>query len=194
MSDLIPPMDSETPRRERKNRHYGRWILSLIGTIILVLIVVGITGSNKPKNATPATSPFTPYSQTYAPTTAAPSPTIQPATKVEFVISGNVAGSQFGGLDITYGSDSNTHDVSIPALDGRLKYVMHFDGSAQYYSIDVLFSSAGNVSCKIVVLGPYPDVPLTVSKGSSSAGNNGGDCSAQAAPNNSNGTSWDNEQ
>jgi hypothetical protein len=125
---------------------------------------------------------------------AAPSPSVQPANRVVFVITGQVPASEFGEVDVTYGSDSDNHDVTLPSLNGTVRYTVPFDGSAQYYALSVTFTSAGHMTCKIVVKGPYPDVPLTVSHGSASGGDNGGLCSAQAAPNNSTGTSWQNEE
>jgi hypothetical protein len=143
--------------------------------------VSGLTGhSVSAPSSSPAAAP-------------APSPTLVPPNRVRFVITGSVAASEFGGVDINYGSDADTHDRTLPSLNGRVTYTVPFDPSAQYYSVDVDWSSAGSVTCKIVVLGPAPDAPLTVSRGSGDGGNNGAICSAQAAPNDSTGMSWQNE-
>jgi hypothetical protein len=178
--------------------HWGRRILIAAIVLIVLIVVLALTlGGNSPKRNPGNVSAGNPTPETtFAPPSAAPSPspTVQPASRIKFVITGNVPASEFGGLDINYGSDSSTNDVTLNSLAGRVVYSMPFDPSAEYYSVDVTFSSAGSVSCKIVVIGPYPDVPLVASKGSANGGNNGGDCSAQAAPNNSTGTSWDNEQ
>jgi hypothetical protein len=92
------------------------------------------------------------------------------------------------GPDVHYGSDSSTHNVQPDQINGTVTYTVPFDGSAQYYSMDVnTTTSDSRLTCKIVAVGPAPDVPLTVSSGS-------GICSAQAAPQDASGESWQNEQ
>lgn len=127
--------------------------------------------------------------------TPSPSPTVVPPTKVEFVVSGYAPGDpECGGgcdPDITYGSDSDTHDVQ-RAIDGTVTYSVPYDPNAEFYSIDVTTdTSSSHVKCKIVVVGPSPDVPLTASKGSETGENI---CSAQAAPEDSSGLTWDDGQ
>jgi hypothetical protein len=65
-----------------------------------------------------------------------------------------------------------------------------FDGTADYYAIDAQLQGGGSITCKIVVTGPG-DAPLTVSHGAASGDYN--ICSAQAAPEDSTGLTWTNE-
>jgi hypothetical protein len=186
----------ETP--QPKKRRALRFLLIIAGIVILAIVGLAFLGQSAKKTGSGnSTAPLAASQKTPSPAPSpppvTPSPSIQPANRVAFVITGNIPASGFGEVDINYGSDSDTHDVTLPALSGRVKYVVKFDPTAQYYSLDVTFTSAGNVQCKIVALGPSPDIPLTVSHGSASGGSNGGLCTAQAAPNNSNGESWQNE-
>jgi len=96
-------------------------------------------------------------------------------------------------VDINYGSNSDTHDVTVSSLNGTLIYSLPFNGNAQYYAADVTFTSPGSVSCKIIAAGPGVQ-PLTVSSGTATGGSNGSLCSAQTTPNDSQGNSWQNEQ
>ena len=126
---------------------------------------------------------------------AAPSPTVslQAAPTVTFIISGYAPGGGYGnGPDITYGSDSDTRTAKPADIDGMVTYSVPFNPNARYYSVNVQLAGSGHVSCKIVVIGPYPDQPLTVSSGQASGGYP--ICSAQAAPADSSGLSWQNEQ
>ena len=90
---------------------------------------------------------------------AATSPSVQPTNRVVFVITGRVPASEFGEVDVTYGSDSDNHDVTLPSLNGTVRYTVPFDGSAQYYAPSVTFTSAGHMTCKIVVKGALPGCP-----------------------------------
>jgi hypothetical protein len=116
---------------------------------------------------------------------ASASNTPAPATKVEFIVSGTAP----DGIDITYGpSGSNLSGPS--TLDGTATMSVPFDGSADYYALNAQLQGGGSVTCKIVVTGPG-DNPLTVSSGAASGGYN--ICSAQAAPEDSSGLTWTNE-
>lgn len=124
-----------------------------------------------------------------------PSPTLVPVTKVEFVVSGYAPNAGCGsscGPTVDYGSNSDTHDVQLSSLNGTVTYSMPFDPDAQFYSLNAQLSGGGHVTCKIVAIGPSPDVPTTVSHGSASGGS--AICSAQAAPDDPGGSSWTNEQ
>ena len=116
----------------------------------------------------------------------AATPTPASPTKVEFIVSGSAP----DGIDITYGpSGSNLAGPS--TLDGTATMSVPFDGSAEFYSLNAQLQGGGSITCKMVVTGPG-DNPLTVSSGAASGGFN--ICDAQAAPTDSSGLSWDNEQ
>lgn len=118
-----------------------------------------------------------------------------PITKVKFVISGYAPGDpECGGgcgPDISYGSDTDTHDVQPDSINGTVTYTVPFDPSASYYSVNVSTStSSSHLTCKIVAVGPSPDAPTTVAKGSETGQ---AECSAQAAPSDETGESWTEE-
>lgn len=116
---------------------------------------------------------------------AAASPTPQAPTKVTFVVSGSAP----DGIDITYGpSGSNFAGPSV--LSGKAVMSVKFDPEASYYSLNAQLQGAGSIKCKIVVTGPG-DAPLTVSHGAAAGGYN--ICDAQAAPSDSTGLNWQNE-
>ena len=120
---------------------------------------------------------------------AAPTVTTLPATtptKVEFVVSGTAP----GGINITYGP-AGSNFSGPQTLDGNATMSVPFDGQAEYYALNAQLQGGGSIKCKIVVTGPG-DNPLTVSSGAASGGFN--ICDAQAAPTDSTGLSWDNEQ
>jgi hypothetical protein len=116
---------------------------------------------------------------------SAASPSPQAPTKVEFIVTGSAP----DGVDITYGpSGSNFAGPSV--LRGKAVMSVKFDPSASYYALNAQLQGAGSIRCKIVVTGPG-DQPLTVSHGAASGGYN--ICSAQAAPADSSGLNWQNE-
>jgi hypothetical protein len=186
-----------TPPPPPRKRHLLRWFLTSSATLIVLIIVIATLASS-PSQHPAAAGTTAPAAPAAAPATSAPATPAAPApaspTYVEFVVTGHVPASEFGQVDISFGSNTATHDKTLPAMDGRRVYRMKFDGSAEYYSLNVDFTSAGSVSCAIIAGGPG-DQPLTVAHGSAdSAGDNsGGLCSAQAAPTDSSGLHWQSE-
>lgn len=191
-----PPADGTPPPAPRKRHHYIRWTLIGFGALILLIIVIGVAVG--PGKRTPAAAPQQSTSapaaattQPAAPAVAATTPTASPPTTVTFTVTGT------GDPSITYGTDSDNRDGGGTAGtlgDGNtLPWTrsLSFDGTAQYYFIDAQLEGTGDISCKIVVTGPG-DQPLTVSSGHAAGSYN--ICSAQAAPSDSTGTSWQNER
>ena len=116
---------------------------------------------------------------------AAASPSPQAPTKVEFIVTGSAP----DGIDITYGPGGSEF-AGPSVLDGKAVMSVKFDPSDSYYSLNAQLQGAGSIRCKIVVTGPG-DQPLTVSHGAAAGGYNV--CSAQAAPSDSSGLSWADE-
>jgi hypothetical protein len=166
--------------------------------LIVLGIVLAAIGSNDPRDTTATTAGTTHHSLPGAAASipgVTPSPVPTPALpagpiRVHFYVTGNAP----GGATIQYGSDSDT--VNVPGTMGSLgdavpvpyKARMAFDGSAAYYSLQAqLEDGGGQIQCKLVVTKPGYD-PLVVAHGSASG--QYAICDVQAAPNNSQGTSW----
>lgn len=186
-----PPWGPPPPKKRHRIRNTFLATAGVFILLIVIVVIAGIAGSSNSGSsrsssvaAGSASSPSTQASAASAPSSPAP----HTPTEVEFVVTGNVPASQFGSVDITYGSDSASHNVTVPSLDGTVTYKVPFDSSAEYYALNVNIDG-GSASCQIITTGPG-DNPLTVSHGSASGQ---AECSAQAAPENG-GLSWDNEQ
>ena len=119
-------------------------------------------------------------------------PTVAPITEVKFVVTGWASSSYGSGLDINYGSDSDSREYQFTGdFSGTWSRTLPFDPNANYYSINAQLSGGGDITVKIIAIGPSPDIPLTVSHGHAAGGYS--IASAQAAPQNTDGTSWSDE-
>ena len=168
-------------------------LLALAAFITLALTIAACGKTAAPQPAPATTSAAAAAAQAPASPAPDPSPTLVPPTKVTFTITGYAPGDGYGnGPTINYGSSSDEHQASPASIDGTLTYTMPYDGTASYYSLNAQLAGSGHLSCKIVVTGPYPDAPLTVSHGSASGGYS--ICSAQAAPSDPSGLNWQDEQ
>ena len=172
----------------------NRTLTAAAVTVTAALAVAGCNTATAHKPAAVTAAPATSSAPADTPTpVATPTPTPEPVTKVTFVITGYAPGDGYGnGPTISYGSDSDTREAGPGSINGKVTYTMPYDPAAQFYSVDAQLAGTGHLACKIVVTGPFPDAPTTVSHGSTAGGY--GICSAQAAPNTPDGLSWDDEQ
>ncbi len=203
-----PPPWTPPPRKRHTARNV---ILICAGALAVIIIAAGAIGAAVGSGKTPPTATGATVATTAATATdpngqnclsldsqgycpgddPTPAPTTPPSpTTVTFIVTGT------GQPDITYGSDSDHRDGGGNLGDlGQgnglpWRASIPFDPNAQYYSIDAQLQGGGDITCKIVVTGPGW-VPLVVSRGHASGSYN--ICSAQAAPSDSSGTSWQNE-
>lgn len=182
------------PQQPRRKRHTARNVILICAGALAVIIVaaVALSGGKTPAPAgSTAVSTTTPAATPAAQPAATSAPPHSP-TRVRFVVTGTAP----GGADITYGSDSDNRNA--PGALGPLgsgaavpwRGSVPFDGSAQYYALNAQLESGGDITCKIIVTGPG-DAPLTVATGHASG--DAAICSAQAAPTDPSGLSWQKE-
>ena len=184
------PYQYQPPQPPPRKRHTARNIVLIITGAVVVLVVASVALS-VPKTPAPAGSTSVSTTPAAAQPVAASSSPHSP-TQVRFIVTGTAP----GGADITYGSGSDNRTA--PGTLGPLgtgaavpwRASVPFDGSAQFYSVDAQLEGGGDITCKIVVTGPG-DAPLTVATGHASG--DSAICSAQAAPQDSSGLSWQKE-
>jgi len=158
------------------------WVVNTIPTFAKK-VVQAVGGQLMISDSTASSSPSAAVTQPASP---------KPVVRVHFIVTGT------GLPSITYGSDSDNRSPSggLGVLgDGNQlpwRASMKFDPSAQYYSLNAQLEGDGSISCKIVVTAGASYTKITVSHGHASGGYN--ICSAQAAPTDTTGLNWQNEQ
>ena len=111
----------------------------------------------------------------------APSPIAASPTAVEFIISGYAPADSYGGGPVIgYGSGLFTGEAEPGQINGTITYEVPFSWAAHSYFVNVFLALTGHVTCTIVLLGPYPDRPVTLS--SAAADGELATCSALATP------------
>jgi hypothetical protein len=110
------------------------------------------------------------------------SPVPASPTAVEFIISGYAPAGPYGGKPvIDYGFSQFTGGAQPDQINGTIIYNVPFSWAAHSYFLNVFLAGAGgHVTCTIVLLGPSPDRPATLS--SAAAAGELATCSAQATP------------
>lgn len=183
------------PQQPRRKRHTARNVILICAGALVVIIVAAVALSAGKTPAAPGSTAVRTTTPAATPAAAQPATTSAPPhspTRVRFVVTGTAP----GGADITYGSDSDNRNApgTLGPLGSGAAVPWHgsvpFDGSAQYYAVNAQLESGGDITCKIVVTGPG-DVPLTVATGHASG--DAAICSAQAAPTDPSGLSWQKE-
>ena len=188
----------QPPGRPPRRHRVWRWVTGIAAALVILIVggvILAVATAPAPQGThsigQAAPSPSGPAGSPAA--AAAPAAPMH-ATRIKFVINGQIPASEFGTVDISYGSNNHTHDVSLTSLAGKQVFTVRYNPDSEWYSADVSWSGPGKASVRMVVLSDSGE-PLPVAHGDASAtGTNGyGDASVQASPNNRAGTSWQDE-
>lgn len=191
----FPPPDDSKEWQQKKG--LSHWRLPILVFIVISIAVLGLIaflgrtiGHYNKAGAPPPAPSFSASKVGIAPVgpVASPTPSLQTPTTVKFVISGYAP--PLGDLVpyVDYGSDRKQYGIHPDGIRGTLNYAVPFDPKARNYWVNVHIEHHGYLTCKIVVTGPYPDSPTTVSSGNSSNGE--GNCQAYAIRLDPNGLVW----
>jgi hypothetical protein len=186
-----PPTPPAAPEEARKPASWVRRhkILSGIGAAAVLFGIIGVfadSGDNGDNTATGSSATTSPpvaapaHQPAKAPSAAAkPAEAAEPASSERIVFS--VTGRAPQGVDVTYGSDSDSRSGNTrTGANGMPTAKLPFEGSLRvdedvaYYMLNAQLGGAGDITCKLIVGGK------TIAKGHASGDYN--ICSAQASP------------
>ncbi|MFF6987017.1 hypothetical protein [Streptomyces sp. NPDC010273] len=173
-----PPFQPEPPKKRSVGKVVGLGCLGIIGLFIVIVIAVAAigggskndsSGSGNSKSAAPAGK-----SSDKAGAGTGKSDTTKDATdgKVVFKVWGTAPAGALGGLDIGYGSDSDTRKGTFK--DGRFEATLTLDKDAMYYTVHAQLQGSGDINCSVTADGK-------TKKGHASGGYN--ICNAQLSSN-----------
>ncbi|MFE2883195.1 hypothetical protein ACUXZZ_37020 [Streptomyces graminifolii] len=173
-----PPFQPEPPKKRSVGKVVGLGCLGIIGLFVVIGIAVAAIGggskndsggSGSSKSAAPAGK-----SSDKAGAGTGKDDTTKDATdgKVVFKVWGTAPAGALGGLDIGYGSDSDTRKGTFK--DGRFEATLTLDKDAMYYDVHAQLQGSGDINCSVTVDGK-------TKKGHASGGYN--ICNAQLSSN-----------
>ncbi len=88
---------------------------------------------------------------------------------VVFVISGDAPAVADGDeIAIDYGSGLHIGQAAPAQINGTITYQVPFSPSARSYFVSVAILMAGHLTCKVVLVRPYPRMPATISSAAGS--------------------------
>lgn len=160
------------PPKRKTGRRLGLGCLGIIGLFVIIAIIAAIAGgggsddSSKDKTVTASSTPKAP-AKTHKPA-AAPSPkashskkpAAKPAPKpkpkpkkdvVTFKVWGTAPAGALGGLDITYGSDSDNRKGTFS--NGTFTKTLPLNDDAMYYDVTAQLQGSGDINCSVTADG-----------------------------------------
>ncbi|MCX4809419.1 hypothetical protein OG601_02120 [Streptomyces sp. NBC_01239] len=173
-----PPFQPEPPKKRSVGKVVGLGCLGIIGLFVVIGIAVAAIGggsksdsggSGNSKSAAPAGK-----SSDKAGAGTGKNDTTKDDTdaKVVFKVWGTAPAGALGGLDIGYGSDSDTRKGTFK--DGRFEATLTLDKDAMYYHVNAQLQGSGDINCSVTADGK-------TKKGHASGGYN--ICNAQLSSN-----------
>ncbi|MER7923644.1 hypothetical protein ABTY96_11000 [Streptomyces sp. NPDC096057] len=173
-----PPFQPEPPKKRSVGKVVGLGCLGIIGLFVVIGIAVAAigggskndsSGSGNSKSAAP-----TGKSSDKAGAGTGKNDTTKDGTdgKVVFKVWGTAPADALGGLDIGYGSDSDTRKGTFK--DGKFEATLTLHKDAMYYQVNAQLQGSGDINCSVTVDGK-------TKKGHASGGYN--ICNAQLSSN-----------
>lgn len=166
------------PKKRSVGKFVGLGCLGIVGLFVLIGIIAGIAGSggsgksHSSSSVTPATtSASASTGKSSKPGKTAPTATASSKPKaktVTFKVWGTAPAGALGGLDITYGSDTDTRKGTFK--HGTFEATLPLNKDAMFYDVSAQLQGSGDINCSVTVDGH-------TKKGHASGGYN--ICSAQ---------------
>ncbi|GGN15510.1 hypothetical protein [Streptomyces fuscichromogenes] len=143
------PQQPFEPRPPKKGPGAGKVVglgcLGLVGVAVVLGIAAAVSGGGPKSPAPTATG-----DRTAAGVKDDSKEAGAPKTVV-FEVRGTAPAGALGGLDITYGSDSDTRKGTFK--DGRFEAVLPFEKGAMYYTLNAQLQGSGDINCSVTVGG-----------------------------------------
>lgn len=142
----LPP---QPPKKRSVGKFIGFGCLGVVGLFVLIGIIAGIAGSggsgksHSSNGVTPATT-----SSASASTGNSSKPK---AKTVTFKVWGTAPAGALGGLDITYGSDTDTRKGTFK--HGTFEATLPLNKDAMYYDVSAQLQGSGDIQCSVTVDG-----------------------------------------
>lgn len=166
-----PPFQPQPPKKRSVGKVVGLGCLGIVGLFVIIGVLAAVIGggSGNSKSATPAGKNS---DKAAADTKKNDTKTDATAGKVVFKVWGTAPAGALGGLDIGYGSDSDTRKGTFK--DGEFEATLTLDKDAMYYNVTAQLQGSGDVNCSVTADGK-------TKKGHASGGYN--ICNAQLSSN-----------
>jgi hypothetical protein len=167
-----PPFPPQPPKKRSVGKIVGLGCLGIVGLFVIIAAlaaVIGGGGSDKDSGKSPDKAVAdTKKNDTKKDDTKKDAPD----DKVVFKVWGTAPAGALGGLDIGYGSDSDTRKGTF--RDGRFEATLTLDKDALYYNVHAQLQGSGDINCSVTADGK-------TKKGHASGGYN--ICTAQLSSN-----------
>jgi hypothetical protein len=150
-----PPFQPQPPKKgPGAGKVVGLGCLGLVGVaVVLGIAAAAVSGSgsnDSSSSASKSTSTTTPGNKTAAGAKGDSKKASAPKTVV-FKVWGTAPAGALGGLDINYGSDSDTRKGVFK--DGKFEATLPLKKGAMYYTLNAQLQGSGDINCSVTVDG-----------------------------------------
>jgi hypothetical protein len=165
-----PPFQSQPPKKRSVGKIVGFGCLGIVGLFVVIAIAAAVIGGGTSNSK--STAPTGKSSDKAAADSKKDATKDATDGKVVFKVWGTAPVGALGGLDIGYGSDSDTRKGTF--RDGRFEATLTLNKDAMYYNVNAQLQGSGDINCSVTVEGK-------TKKGHASGGYN--ICNAQLSSN-----------
>jgi hypothetical protein len=149
------PMWAPPPPKKRSvGKILGFGCLGIIGLVVVIVVIAAIAssgGSGGSKTSSSSTSSTTATQSAGGKAKVGGSKTAKPADTVVFKVWGTAPAGALGGLDIGYGSDSDTRKGAFK--NGKFTASLPLTKGAMFFNVNAQLQGSGDIHCSVTVGG-----------------------------------------
>ncbi|MEV6115970.1 hypothetical protein AB0L59_26565 [Streptomyces sp. NPDC052109] len=148
-----PPLP---PKKRSAGKIVGLGCLGIVGLFVIIGIIAAAAGSggskkNDSSGSTNTASATHNTSKSSGNAKTSGSDSNKAPSTVTFKVWGTAPAGALGGLDISYGSDSDTRKGTFK--DGKFTATLPFKKKAMYYQVNAQLQGSGDIHCSVTVDG-----------------------------------------
>ncbi|MET7479202.1 hypothetical protein ABZT17_33250 [Streptomyces sp. NPDC005648] len=142
-----PPFQPQPPKKRGVGKFIGLGCLGIVGLFVLIAVIAAVAGGGSKSKSSGSGHTTTVSSPSKGQKAAT-----QPKRKVvTFKVWGTAPAGALGGLDITYGSDSDTRKGTFK--NGEFEATLPFHKDALFYTVSAQLQGSGDINCSVTVDG-----------------------------------------
>jgi len=139
------------PKKRSAGKIVGFGCLGIVGLLVAIAVIAAVASSGGSKSSSSPSTTTATHSASSSKAKTGGTKTSKAADVVTFKVWGTAPAGALGGLDIGYGSDSDTRKGAFK--NGKFTATLPLTKGAMYFNVNAQLQGSGDIHCSVTVGG-----------------------------------------